>query len=120
CAVARVVGPPLGWVADWGEGLWPLLLRLRRPDAVAGNFIAWARQIALIFAAHAGLIVLVALVAGWPWPRHDPAPVIVRPAVDPFARQFVYFFALAPAFAGTFIAVLIRGSIPVGRIAPLG
>ena len=52
----------------------------------------------LILAAHAGLIVLVALVAGWPWPRHEPAPVIVRRPVDPFARQFVYFFAIAAGF----------------------
>jgi uncharacterized membrane protein len=73
----------------------------------------------LIFAAHAGLIVLVALVAGWPWPRHDPAPVIVRRPLDPFARQFVYFFAVAPAFAGTLVAVLIGWSAPVGGIAPL-
>src|SRR5262249_10128074 len=82
-------------------------------EAVVGNLIAWLRQIALIFAAHAGLIVLVALVAGWPWPRHDPAPVIVRRPVDPFARQFVYFFAVAPAFAGTLVAVLIGGSAPL-------
>src|SRR5215467_10582734 len=117
--IAMVVGPHLVWLADWGEGLRPILFRLRRPEAVAGNFIAWARQIALIFAAHAGLIVLVALVAGWPWPRHDPAPVIVRRPVDPFARQFVYFFAVAPAFAGTLVAVLIGWSAPVGGIAPL-
>jgi hypothetical protein len=97
----------------------PILLRLRTPEAVVGNFVAWSRQIALIIAAHAGLIVLVALVAGWPWPRHDPAPVIVRPKIDPFARQFVYFFALAPAFAGTLVAVLIGWSGPVGGIAPL-
>ncbi len=84
--VAMVIGPHLVWVADWGEGLGPMLLRLRRPEAVAGNFIAWARQIALI---------------------------------DPLARQFVYFFALAPALAGTFMAVLIGGSMPVGGIAPL-
>src|SRR5206468_11591082 len=58
--IAMVIGPHLVWVADWGEGLGPMLLRLRRPEAVAGNFIAWTRQIALIFAAHAGLIVLVA------------------------------------------------------------
>src|SRR5260370_41870589 len=75
-------------------------LRLRTPEAVVGNLVAWLRQIALVFAAHAGLIVLVALVAGWPWPRHDPAPVIVRRPLDPFARLFVYFFAVAPAFAG--------------------
>jgi hypothetical protein len=114
-----VAGPHLLWLADWGEGLSPMLLRLRTPEAVFGNFIAWSRQIALILAAHAGLIVLVALVAGWPWPRHDPAPVIVRPKVDPFARQFVYFFALTPAFAGTLVAVLIGWSGPVGGIAPL-
>jgi hypothetical protein len=73
----------------------------------------------LIFAAHAGLIVLVALVAGWPWPRHDPAPVIVRREVNPLARQFVYFFAVAPAFAGTLVAVLLGWAGPVGGIAPL-
>jgi len=114
-----VMGPHLVWLADWGEGLRPMLLRLRTPEAVVGNLIAWLRQIALIFAAHAGLIVLVALVAGWPWPRHDPAPVIVRRQVDPFARQFVYFFAVAPAFAGTLVAVLIGWTAPVGGIAPL-
>src|SRR5512132_452657 len=114
-----VAGPHLIWLPDWGESLSPILLRLRTPEAVFGNFIAWSRQIALILAAHAGLIVLVALVAGWPWPRHDPAPVIVRPKVDPFARQFVYFFALTPAFAGTLVAVLIGWSGPVGGIAPL-
>jgi hypothetical protein len=116
---AIVMGPHLLWLADGGESLSATLLRLRTPEAVVGNFIAWSRQIALILAAHAGLIVLVALVAGWPWPRNDPAPVIVRPKLDPLARQFVYFFALAPAFAGTLVAVLIGWSGPVGGIAPL-
>jgi Dolichyl-phosphate-mannose-protein mannosyltransferase len=114
-----VMGPHLIWLAESGEGLQPMLLRLRAPEAVTGNLVAWLRQIGLIFAANAGLIVLVALVAGWPWPRHDPAPVIVRPKVDPLARQFVYFFAVAPAFAGTLVAVLIGWSGPVGGIAPL-
>jgi hypothetical protein len=45
--------------------------------------------------------------------------VIVRPGIDPLARQFVYFFAIAPAFAGTLVAVLIGWSGPVGGIAPL-
>jgi len=116
---AIVMGPHLIWLADSGAGLTPVLLRLRTPEAVVGNLLAWLQQIGLILAAHAGLIVLVALVAGWPWPRHDPAPVIVRPAIDPFARQFVYFFAIAPAFAGTLVAVLIGWSGPVGGIAPL-
>jgi hypothetical protein len=114
-----VMGPHLIWIADAGAGVAQVLTRLRTPEAVMGNLVAWLRQIALILAAHAGLIVLVALVAGWPWPRHEPAPVIVRPPVDPLARKFIYFFAIAPAFAGTLAAVLIGWSGPVGGIAPL-
>src|SRR5207248_869619 len=34
-------------------------------------------------------------------------------------RQFVYFFAIVPAFTGTLLAVLIGWSGPVGGIAPL-
>ncbi len=59
------------------------------------------------------------LVAGWPWPRNEPAPVIVRLPVDPFARQYVYFFAILPAFAGTLAAVLIGVTGPIGGVAPL-
>ncbi len=68
-----VMGPHLIWMADAGEELMPKLVRLRTPEAVVGNLIAWLRQIGLILAAHAGLIVLVALIAGWPWLRRDPA-----------------------------------------------
>jgi Dolichyl-phosphate-mannose-protein mannosyltransferase len=114
-----LMGPHLIWAADSADGLMPVLDRLRMPEAVVGNLLAWLPQIGLILAAHAGLLVLVALVAGWPWPRHDPAPLIVRPPVDPFARQFVYFFAVVPAFAGTLLAVLIGWSGPAGGIAPL-
>jgi 4-amino-4-deoxy-L-arabinose transferase-like glycosyltransferase len=114
-----VTFPHLIWLADTGEGIMPVLSRLRTPEAVVGNFVAWLRQLGLLLAAHAGLVVLVALVAGWPWPVRDPAPVIVRRPVDPFARQFIYFFAVVPAFAGTLVAVLIGWSGPVGGIAPL-
>ncbi len=114
-----VMLPHLVWLAEVGGGVLPVLARLRAPEAVAGNFVAWLRQLGLILAAHAGLIVLVALVAGWPWPRNEPAPVIVRPPVDSFARQYVYFFALLPAFLGTLIAVLIGWAGPVGGVAPL-
>src|SRR5215468_8681324 len=43
-----VMGPHLLWLAQWGEGWGPVLLRLRTPEAVVGNFIAWSRQITLI------------------------------------------------------------------------
>jgi hypothetical protein len=114
-----VMFPHLIWLLDSSEGLLAMLMRLGAPEAVADNFLAWLRLVALILVAHAGLVVLVALTAGWPWPRHEPAPVIVRPPVDPFARQYVYFFAVLPPFTGTLIAVLIGWTGPVGGIAPL-
>jgi 4-amino-4-deoxy-L-arabinose transferase-like glycosyltransferase len=114
-----VMLPHLVWLADTGGGVLGKLAHLRSPESVAGNFIAWLRQLVLILAAHAGLIVLVALAAGWPWPRNEPAPVIVRPPMDAFARQYVYFFAVMPAFLGTLIAVLMGGAGPVGGVAPL-
>ena len=114
-----IVVPHLLWLSNSPDGVLRIPVGLRTPAAIAGSFAGWLRQLALIFAAHAGLLVLVGLVAGWPWPRRDPAPIIVREAVDPFARQFVYFFALAPAVAGTLLATIMGIAGPVGAIAPL-
>jgi len=114
-----VMFPHVLWLAESGRPTVPALIRLRTPEAVAGNFGGWLRQMALVIAAHFGLAVLVALVAGWPWIKPRPAPLIVRPPVGPFGRQFVYFFAIVPALAATFIAVLIGSPRPVGGVAPL-
>src|SRR6202008_2742728 len=40
-------------------------------------------------------------------------PIISRPPVDPLARNFVYFFAIAPALAGS----LISGLFDLDRVA---
>jgi 4-amino-4-deoxy-L-arabinose transferase-like glycosyltransferase len=116
---ALVAGPHLIWLADSSEGLLKIPAGLRTPQAVLGSFVGWIRQIVLILIAHAGLGVLVALVAGWPWPRNEPAPVIVRRPIDAFAREFVYFFAVAPALAGTLLGVIIGWTGPIGGIGPL-
>ena len=118
-AVAFVIVPHLVWVARSGAGLMPVLGRLRAPEAVADNAIAWLQQMALILAAHAGLLLLVAAVAGWLRTRHEPAPVIMRPPVDDFGRQFVYAVAIVPALAATVVAVLVGSPGPVGGFAPL-
>ena len=118
--VASVItAPHLIWLIDSSHGLVQVPVGLRGGSAILGSFTGWLRQIGLILAAHAGLLVLVALVAGWPWPLNEPAPVIMRPRIDPFARRFVYFFAIAPALAGTLVGVIIGWSGPVGGIAPL-
>jgi hypothetical protein len=116
CLVAT---PHVIWLANGGGGILHVPVGLRTSSAMLGSLTGWMRQIVLIFAAHAGLIVLIGLVAGWPWPRGEPAPVIVRQPIRPFARQFVYFFALAPALVGSLLAVIIGIPGWIGGIAPL-
>ena len=66
-----------------------------------------------------GSVILVALVSGWSWTRHDPGPVIVRPPVDSFARQFVYVFALVPGLAATLFGLPPDATGQMSAIAPL-
>lgn len=119
CVAVLVAAPHLIWIADGGGGILHIPVGLRTSSAMVGSLLGWGRQIGLIFAAHAGLIVLMALVAGWPWPRGEPAPVIVRQRVHPFARQFVLFFALAPALAGSLLAIVIGIPGWIAGVAPL-
>jgi hypothetical protein len=114
-----VLFPHLLWLSETGDGLADRLLRLRSAESVVDNLAAWLRQIALIVAAHAGLAVLVSAVVGWPWVKDEPSPVIVRRPVDPFAWNFIVYFACVPALAATIVAVLAGWSAPVGGIAPL-
>jgi hypothetical protein len=111
--------PNLYWVVTTNDEFLATLGRLRAADSVTGNFTAWLRQLILLVGAHAGLIVLVGIVIGFPWARSEPAPVIVRRPVEPFARQLVFFFAAVPAFMATVAGVVAGSPGPVGGIAPL-
>ena len=97
----------------------PMLSRLRTPESVVDNFSAWLGRWRSSSRP----------MPGWPcWSRwwsagrgreHEPCAGDRARPVDPFARQFVYFFAIVPALAATFVAVLIGSSGPVGGVAPL-
>lgn len=50
--------------------------------------------------------VLAFLNSRWFAGKGDEAPIIYRPRVEPLARNFVYFFALAPALGGLVISGL--------------
>jgi hypothetical protein len=76
----------------------------------------------LIFAlllTHLGLALLVALASGWPRHPRERAPEIDRNPVDPFARTFVFVFALAPALMAVIIAFASGRLGPLGSLAPL-
>src|SRR5439155_21089303 len=106
--------PHLVWLARSGAGLMPVLGRLRAPESLVNTVIASLLQVALILAAHAGLVLLVAVVTGWPGARNEPAPMIVRRPVDDFGRHFVYAVATLPVVAATIAAVLVGSPGPVG------
>ena len=63
------------------------------------------------------MLLLVVLNSGWFARTPDDAPIIYRPPVDPLARDFVYFFAIAPALAGSLVAGLFDLDRVVGGAA---
>src|SRR5262249_36947094 len=72
-----------------------------------------------LMASHLALAFLVTVTSGWPRHPRERAPEIVRNPVDPFARHFVFFFALAPALLAIVIAFASSRLGPLDRIAPL-
>jgi hypothetical protein len=117
--VALLIGPLIMALTESADGVWPTLLRLSAPAAVLGDFYGLLQLSALIVGAHAGLILLVGIVIGFPWSRPAPAPVIVREPIEPSARQFVYFFAVMPALLATIAGAVLGGGAPLGGVAPL-
>jgi len=102
----------------------PYLIWLIRADALAsppwpevaelsGRLRHWAGLLLDLLLAMSGILVLVALNSGWFNRDPDDAPIIYRPPVDPLGRDFVYFFAIAPALAGS----LISGLFDLNQVA---
>jgi hypothetical protein len=118
--VAVLLFPHLIWLDIAGDTTFgPLWERLRSSEAADTNLIAWLRLLGAVAAAHVGLLLLVAIAIGWRRKAPDlQLPTFVRPPLDPFARRFVYFMALAPAVAATLLAAIVGSPAPVGGIAP--
>ena len=81
---------------------WPAIADL------SARALHWAMLLGGLLSAISGILLLVALNAGWFRRNPEEAPIIYRPPVDPLARNFVYFFAIAPALAGSLIAGLFN------------
>src|SRR5215210_2873968 len=97
----------------------PYLIWLVRADALglprwpaiaefSGRAVHWAALAGALLAALCGIVLLIVLNSGWFGRNPEEAPIIFRPPVDPFARDFVYFFAIAPALLGTLISGLFN------------
>jgi hypothetical protein len=86
---------------------WPAIADL------SARALHWAALLGGLLAAISGILVLAALNSGWLNRNPEEAPIIYRPPVDPLARDFVYFFAIAPALMGS----LISGLFNLDRVA---
>jgi hypothetical protein len=94
--------PYLIWLMRAGTpGLnWPA------PTDVPARALLWAWLLAGLLFAMAGILILVVLNSAPFTHKEEDTPIVYRPPVDPLARQFVYFFAIAPALAGSLLAGL--------------
>jgi 4-amino-4-deoxy-L-arabinose transferase-like glycosyltransferase len=109
-----VVFPHLIWIDRSGSGSFAAGLALS-----PGRIGAWIGSIGWLIAFHAGALVLIAVTGGFNAAPRAPAPVFERAPVAAFAKQFVYFFALAPVLAGTLPSRLLGQSTPLGGSGPL-
>jgi hypothetical protein len=107
------------WLQAAGNDLLPALQRLRDAAAAGANTATWLRLIAVIVLAHAGVVILIALAAGWPRTSASPAPALARGPVEASAVTFIKVFALLPALLATIAAVLVNAPLPIGGAAPL-
>jgi hypothetical protein len=99
--IAALALPYLVWLTRADTLAWPHWPTLADVSARA---LHWAGLLGGLLVAISGLVALVALNSGWFDRNRDEAPIIYRPPVDTLARDFVYFFAIAPALAGSLIA----------------
>src|SRR6202022_152574 len=102
----------------------PYLIWLIRADTLAlpqwpamadlsDRALRWAELRGGLLLAISGIMLLVVINSGWFGRNPEEAPIIYRPPVEPLARDFVYFFAIGPALAGS----LISGLFDLDRVA---
>jgi hypothetical protein len=103
----------------------PYLVWLLRADALAmpawpaiadlgARALHWGWLLIGLGLAMSAIVLLAILNSGWFARNAGDAPIIYRPPVDPLARDFVYFFAVAPALLGSFLAGLFNLDRVVG------
>lgn len=103
----------------------PYVFWLWRADAVAlpslpavadlqDRLLGWGGLLGGLLLALSGVIILLITNSRALDRKADDVPLIFRPPVDPFARLFVYVFALAPPVGLSFIAALFGRDQVIG------
>ena len=97
--------PYFVWLMRTDVSLLPPLPALSELGARA---LRWVSLVGALLLAMAGVLILIVLNSRLFDRAADESPIIYRPPVDPLARDFVYFFAIAPALAGSLISGLFN------------
>src|SRR5512136_588384 len=111
-----VVFPHALWFSS-GRSL--VLEGIEESVAAAGRLSPGVWLCLALLLTHLGLVLLVTLTSGWPRHPRERAPEIDRNPVEPFARTFVFVFALAPALMAIAVAFASGRLGPLDRVAPL-
>ena len=103
--------PYLIWLIRSDALVWPHWPEL---SDLGGRALHWASLVGGLLFAALGIVILAALNSAWFASNPEEAPIIFRPPADKLARDFVYFFAIAPALAGSLISGLFDFNGVVG------
>lgn len=87
---------------------WPAIAEIE------GRLLGWGVLLLNLLLALSGIALLAIVNSRYLDRKPDDAPVIFRPPLDPFARLFVYVFALVPPVLLTFLAALFGKDETVG------
>jgi 4-amino-4-deoxy-L-arabinose transferase-like glycosyltransferase len=110
--------PHLIWLDGQKQIFAPVLDQLK--DARANiEILDWLRMPARILLLHTGLVALALLASGWPVKTSDPVPQFARAPVHPFAKGFIYTFAIAPLVITAILGIVMGDAEPAGGTAPV-
>ena len=118
--VVILMFPHLIWLDSTTEQWSPGLQRMLTLDALNTNIGDFFRMWVRIVALHAGFVGLILFSSAWRLKaRAERVPVFLRSPVDPFARLFIYYHALAPVLIASVISVIFGERGLFGGTAPL-
>ena len=101
--VAVMALPYVVWLLRFSSPHWPPLPPLADLSARA---LRWGELLVGLLLSMCGIAILAAFNSARWLRKPDDVPVIYRPPVDPYARRYVFFFALVPALAATLVSAL--------------